>query len=417
MHHPLHRRTFLRATGVSLALPLLETMNPVFGLEIAEPPKRMVLICTALGLHSPALFPKTTGADYESTEYLDVLSHHRKNFTLFSGLAHPEQGGEHSTEMTWLSAARNSGKDGFRNSISVDQYAAAKLGYVTRFPSVSLSSEGPISQSYTSSGVMVPAESSPSRMFAKMFLQGDRKQVQHQRRKLAEGRSILDELMSQTRLLSRSVSATDRKRLDEYLHSVRAAENDISEAQTWLGKPKPGVQEQPPEDILDRTELVGRVQLLIKMIPLIVQTDSSRVISVMIQDHHVVPQIDGVSLEHHNLSHHGRDEVKIQQLKKIEKALVSCFGDLLGQLKSKQEGTTTLLDSTMVLFGSNLGNANAHDPRNLPILLAGGRYNHGQYVAHDSNDNTPLCNLFVSMLNGMDIETDSFATSSGSLNW
>ncbi len=130
-----------------------------------------------------------------------------------------------------------------------------------------------------------------------------------------------------------------------------------------------------------------------------------------------MPNIDGVSLEHHNLSHHGRDEAKIRQLKKIEKALVGCFGDLLGRMKSKREGATSLLNNTMVLFGSNLGNANAHDPRNLPILLAGGGYRHGRYIACDKADNTPLCNLFVSMLNKMDMETDSFATSSGELTW
>jgi hypothetical protein len=154
-----------------------------------------------------------------------------------------------------------------------------------------------------------------------------------------------------------------------------------------------------------------------KLIPLIVQSDSSRVISVVIQDHQVVPLLNGVSFEHHNLSHHGRDEAKIKQLKTIEKALLNCFGDLLGQMKSKREGAATLLDNTMVMFGSNLGNANAHDPRNLPILLAGGGFQHGSFVAFRKNDNTPLCNLFVSMLNKMNVETDSFATSSGQLSW
>ena len=264
---------------------------------------------------------------------------------------------------------------------------------------------------------MAPAEFRPSQVFAKMFLQGSREQVQRQERKLDEDRSILDELMNQTKSLSRSVSAADRKRLDEYFQSIRAAEKDLAEAQAWLKKPKSNVAEQPPEDIQDKTDLIGRTRLLMNMIPLIVQTDSSRVISVMIQDHQVVPKIEGVSLEHHNLSHHGRDETKIAQLKKIEKALVGCFGDLLGQMKSKREGATTLLDNTMVLFGSNLGNANAHDPRNLPILLAGGGYQHGRYVAHETDNNTPLCNLFVSMLKRMDIETDSFATSTGELTW
>ena len=417
MNSLIDRRTFLRASGVSLALPLLETMSPAIGRKIAKPPRRMVLICTALGLHSPALFPKTTGKGYESTEYLKLLSQHRNDFTLFSGLSHPDQGGEHATEMTWLSAARNPGRDGFRNSISVDQFAATKLGYVTRFPSVMLSSKGPSSQSYTSSGVMVPAEPSPARMFAKMFLQGDRKQVQRQKRKLREDRSILDELKSQTKSLSANSSAVDRKRLDEYFQSIRAAEKDLVAAQAWLGKPKPSVRKQPPQDIHDKADLIGRTKLLMNLIPLIVQTDSSRVISVIIQDHQVTPKIDGVSLEHHNLSHHGRDETKISQLKKIEKPLLSRYSDLLRQLKEKKEAGGTLLDSTMVLFGSNLGNANAHDPRNLPILLAGGGYRHGRHVAYDKDDNTPLCNLFVSMLNNMGIETESFASSSGELRW
>jgi hypothetical protein len=417
MHPQLHRRTFLRASGVALALPLMETMNLGFGRELSSPPKRLVLICTALGLHSPAWFPKTTGSDYSSTEYLDLLSKYRQDFTLFSGLSHPDQGGEHATEMTWLSAARNPGQDGFRNSISVDQFAAGTLGHITRFPSVMFSSEGPSSQSYTSSGVMVPAEFRPSRMFAKMFLQGSPEQILQQKRKLDEGRSILDELMNQTKSLSRTVSRVDRQRLDEYLQSIRAAEKDLTEAQAWLDRPKPSVEEQPLLDIDEKSDLIGRTKLLLNLIPLIVQTDSSRVISVMIQDHQVVPKLDGVSLEHHNLSHHGRDEAKIQQLKKIERALVGCFGDLLGRLKFKREGATALLDNTSVLFGSNLGNANAHDPRNLPILVAGGGYNHGRHIAYNKDDNTPLCNLFVSMLNGMDMETESFATSSGALTW
>ena len=153
------------------------------------------------------------------------------------------------------------------------------------------------------------------------------------------------------------------------------------------------------------------------MVPLILQTDSSRVVAVMIQDHYSVPQVDGVSLEHHNLSHHGRDKSKIQQLKKIESALLNCFGSLLGQLKAKKEGTGTLLDSSSVLFGSNLGNANSHDPRNLPIFLAGGGFKHGSYVARRKGDKAPLCNLFVTMLNNMGLETESFAQSNGALSW
>jgi hypothetical protein len=317
MNTLVNRRTFLRASGVALALPLLESMYPVLGRQVAQSPKRMVLICTALGLHAPALFPKIAGEQYESTEYLDLLEQHRKDFTLFSGLSHPDQGGEHATEKTFLSAARNPGQDGFGNSISIDQFAAGNLGYVTRFPSVMLSSNGPSSQSYTSSGVMVPAEYSSARMFAKMFIQGNRQEVQRQKRKLSEGRSILDELMSQTKMVRENASATDRKRLDEYFNSIRAAEKDLSAAQAWLDKPKPKIDQQAPRDIHEKSDMIGRTILLMNLIPLIVHTDSSRVVCVLIQDHQVVPKVIGVSLEHHNLSHHGRFETKITQLKKI----------------------------------------------------------------------------------------------------
>ena len=415
MKTTLNRRTFLKASGVGLALPLLESMNPAWSKE-AAPPRRAVFICTTLGLHAPALYPKTTGPDYEPTNYLGLLKAHRKDFTLFSGLSHPQQGGEHQCEMTWLSAAPNPGMDGFRNSISIDQYAAAKLGYVTRFPSISLSSDRVISQSYTSSGVMIPAEQRPSRMFAKMFLSGKPAEVARQKQKLIEGRSILDELMDQTRALLKNASSVDRARLQEYFDSVRASEKELAEAQAWLDKPKPQVKAPQPEDINDHTDLVGRTRLLLGLVPLIVQTDSSRIISIVIQNNHGIPQVEGVNTEHHNLSHHGRDPKRIDQLMKIESAILTCFSEFLAQMKAKREAGGTLLDNTVTLFGSNLGNANAHDPRNNPVLLAGGGLKHGRYLAHAPRNNTPLCNLFVHMLNQMNLETEKFASSTGELS-
>ena len=410
----LNRRTFLQSTGVALALPWLESMQPAWAKEQA-PPKRMVTICNTLGLHAPALFPKKTGADYELTDYLSIIKAHRKDFTLFSGLSHPQQGGEHQCEMSWLSAAPNPGMDGFQNSISVDQYAADKLGYVTRFPSVSLSSDRAISQSYTSSGVMIPAEQRPSRMFAKMFLEGKPEAVARQQQKLAEGRSILDELMSQTKVLLKTSTATDRERLEEYFYSVRQAEKDLAQAQAWLARPKPQVEAKAPHDIFDQTDLTGRIRLLLNLVPLIVQTDSSRVISIVIQHNHGMPQIAGVESEHHNLSHHGRDPKRIEQLLKIERAIMGCFDEFLTAMKTKREAGGTLLDNTLTLLGSNLGNASAHDPRNNPILLAGGGLKHGHYIAHDPKNNTPLCNLFVHMMNQMGLETEKFASSTGEL--
>ena len=414
----VNRRTMLRASGVALALPLLESMTPALGKESA-PPRRMVFVCTTLGLHPPALWPKTSGRDYEATEYLSLLADHRDDFTLFSGLSHESQAGRqpHNCEITWLTSARGPGLDGFRNSISVDQYAASRLGYVTRFPSITLGSNSPQSQSYTSNGVMIPAETSPAKLFAKLFLQGKRSEIEQQKQKLNDGQSTLDQLRNQRQRLRRKVSAGDSRQLDEYFEAVRKAEQEISEAKDWLDKPKPVVDAQRPQDLHDPTELIGRTQRLLNMIPLIVQTDSTRVVSVLIQDHGVSPKINGVSGTHHNLSHHGQDSGKIDQLKKIEAGLVSCFGSLLSQMKETAELDGRLIDNSSILFGSNLGNANSHDTRNLPIFLAGGGYEHGQFVPLGNDGDQPLCNLFVRMLNNAGLQTDSFGQSTGELAW
>ncbi|MCP4174016.1 MAG: DUF1552 domain-containing protein [Fuerstiella sp.] len=414
---PLHRRTLLRASGVSLALPFLEAMNPVFAATGNVPPKRMVFVCTALGLHPPLLWPATSGADYESTPYLDLLQDHRRDFTLFSGLQHEDQTGRqpHDSEITWLTSARKPGMGGFRNTISVDQVAAGSLGNVTRYPSITLGTIKPQSQSFTRGGVMIPAQTSPASLFAQLFLEGTPDEVRVQKRRLSDGRSILDQLSSQTKTVRRKASSADNHLLDDYFDSVRKAETNIAAAEGWMEKPKPDVDAQQPKDIRDNADLIGRAQLLMDLVPLIVQTDCSRVVSVMIQDHYVVPKVEGVTGNHHNLSHHGQDTAKIGQLQKIEKEIVECFGSLLSQMKNKSESGGTLLDNTTILFGSNLGNANAHHARNLPIFLAGGGFQHGQYVV--SKQDKPLCNLFVTMLNNMDIETESFGQSTGSLSW
>lgn len=417
MHRPISRRTKLKAAGVAIALPMLEAMNSVLGGQRHAPPRRMVIICNTLGLHPPSLFPETPGSNYENTEYLELLKEHRDEFTLFSGLSHPDQSGKqpHDTEMTWLSAARNPGLGCFRNSISVDQVAAASLGNVTRFPSISLSSNSQKSQSYNSNGVMLPAQDRPSTVFSKLFLTGSTSEIRRQRLRLAEGRSILDSVAEQTRQLKRKAGSRDQHQLEEYFAAIREAESELAESEAWLDRPKPQVDRQPPEDIADSADLIGRTRALLNLIPLVLQTDSSRVVTVVIQDHLAVPRINGVNAEHHNLSHHGQDPEKIRQLKIIETEILKEFADFLTHMAQTTESAGHLLKHTSVLLGSNLGNANAHDPRNLPIILAGGGYQHGRYVAGNETNNIPLCNLFVSLLNNMGIETESFATSTGTL--
>ncbi len=416
---PLDRRTFLRASGVALALPLLESMAPALARAAAVAPKRLVTVCSTLGLYSSSWFPRTAGADYEATEYLTLLDQHRSRYTLFSGFSHEEQSGRqpHNSEITWLTAARRPGLDGFRNSISVDQVAANHLGYVTRFPSVVLGTATPASQSYTTSGAMVPAETSPANLFRKLFLQGTPEEVEREAQSLNDGGSILDRLKSQTSVLRGRVSATDQRKLDAYYDAVRTAEQDLAEVKAWQYKPKPVVDEAPPTDLPNPADLIGRIRLMFRMIPLILETDSSRVVSLMIHDHGVVPQVPGVSGDQHSLSHHGQDEAKIAQLKKVEHQIVEAFAGLMTELAARSDAHGSLLDQTSVLFGSNLGNANAHTPVDLPILVAGGGFSHGQHIVHEGEHNAPLCNLFVTLLQNMGVETDAFAQSTGTLTW
>ena len=325
----------------------------------------------------------------------------------------------HNSEITWLTSAKHPGKDGFQNSISIDQLAANHLGYETRFPSVVLGTSTPQSQSYTSSGVMVPAEASPARLFKSLFLQGTAEEVRRETQRLNEGGSVLDQLLEEVRQLNKRISRADQHKLDSYFEAVRTAEDELTEVQAWMKRPKPVVDQQQPVDIADNADIVGRIELLFKLIPLILETDSSRVISLMIQDHAVVPKISGITIDHHNLSHHGQDEDKLSQLKIVESEIIKRFGNLLTELQQRDLGHGSLLDETSVLFGSNLGNAASHDTKQLPILVAGGGFAHGQHIAAAAGQDhdAPLCDLYVTLLQSMGLELDSFGQSASALRW
>jgi len=412
---PLARRTFLRQTGIAMALPLLESMgSPRAWAAAAEGPQRMVAICTSLGLHAPSLFPAESGRGYGSTPYLDLLKANRDDFTVFSGISHPDQSGAdgHSSEATFLTSARHPGLGGFRNSISVDQLAAEKLGVVTRFSSLQLGTSNN-SQSYTRGGVMIPADYEPSKVFAKLFLEGSADEVKAQMRRLHEGRSIMDRMSGEVKHLENRVGQADRERLDEYFTSVREMEQRLAAAEAWAQRPKPKITEAPPSDIAEEKDLIGRMKLLFDLVPLALRTDSTRIITILVQGRNDVPKVPGVEMDHHNLSHHGQDENKLRQLHLIEQAQMQAFGGLLSFLKQQQEGGSSLLQRTAVLFGSNLGNANSHDTKNLPIILAGGGFRHGQHLKLDEKNNTPLSNLFVQTLQRLGLEVDAFGTSSG----
>ena len=414
----INRRSFLRGTGVVLALPLLDIMGPQFA-NASSPTRRMINICCTLGLYRDSWMPKDLGRNYTPSEYLSIIDRHREKYTIFSGLSHEEQTGRqaHNSEITWLTSARHPGMDGFQNSISLDQTVADHLGYVTRYPSVVLGTLTPQSQSYDKNGVMIPAQTSPAEVFKQMFIQGTPEEVEKESQRINDGGSILDNLKTQARTLQNSGSSEDRQKLEAYFEAVRAAEIELSKVRDWMDRPKPGVDSVPPVDNADPADILGRIDLWLELMPLILATDSSRVVSLMIQDHGVVPKLPGITADQHNLSHHGQDPGKIAQLRQLETEIVKRFGLLMDSLDGQKENDNSLLDQTQILFGSNLGNANSHNAENLPILVAGGDFAHGSHIAHDEKHNAPLCNLYLSLIQRMGVETDQFGQSTSTLNW
>ena len=409
----LDRRTFLRAAGVSIALPWMDSLARG---STAVPRRRMVCINAPLGVHSPNFFPAKTGRDYDAPPYLEVLQPVRDEFTVMSGLSHPEVASGHDSGYSFLTGAHHSGamRGGFRNTISIDQLAAEKLGGETRVPSLSLACEGS-GISWTRSGALVPSANFPSSVFAQLFIEGNAEEIEAQRRRLRTGRSLLDQVREEARRLNRVLGAADREKLDEYLTSVRDLEKQLAQSEEWSKKPKPKVDAKPPQNAQNGADFIGKARLWLDLTHLALQTDSTRLVTILLLGTSSVPPVANVSLGHHDLSHHGQDPGKLEQLKKVEMELMKSLGDFLVKLKGTPEEGETLLDRTMVFFSSNLGNASSHATTNLPVLFAGGGFKHGQHLAFDPAKPPPLCNLFVSMLQRLGLEVDKFGSSTGTL--
>ncbi len=412
--HALSRRGALRAAGATLTLPWLESLLPraAGAAAAAGPPSRLVCVCTTLGIEAGSIFPKTPGRDYELTPYLEPLKALRDQFTLFSGVSHPGVDGGHSSEASFLSAATHPRASSFRNSISLDQWLLERLPPRTRLPHLGLTTsalgEG---LSVSRSGVMLPADNRPSAVFKRLFVNGTAAEVAEQTRRLREGRSIMDLMGAESKHLRRQVGPADGARLDEYFTTVREVEQRLRASQQWAEKPKPPVSAKPPADIPGTADFAGQTRLMFDLMHLALETDSTRVVTFRIQGQQSVPVVPGVSEGWHNLSHHGKDPAKLAQLRKIELEQMRQLAGFLTKLKGTAEGGGTLLDRTSVVYGSNLGNASSHDTSNLPVLVAGGGFEHGQYLAYDAADNAPLCNLFVALLRQQGLDVGAFASS------
>ena len=420
--HSLSRRSVLKGLGISLGLPLLDSMTPAFAKATApEVPRRFIGICNNLGLLPEKFFPTGSGLDYTPSEYLQHLQPNRDRFTVFSGVSHPDVDGGHPADICFLTAAPRPGSSGFRNTISLDQYVAERIGHLTRFPSLTLGVNirgGSKSLSFTGSGVQIPSEESASAVFRKLFLQGSPKQVAAQQRKLELGKSMMDTVAGEISGLERKVGTRDRERLDQYFTGVRELEMRLEQSREWEGMPKPKTTETEPTDPKDPVDYMKKTELMYHLAHLAFETDSTRMITLML-DSVASPAIlvDGQSVGegYHNLSHHGKNPEKIAQLTRIDSEHMRLLNNLIDNLRTTPEGRETLIDRTMILYGSNLGNANSHVTTNLPVIFAGGGFKHGQHLAFDTERNYPLPNLYVSMLQKLGIETDKFASSTGTM--
>ena len=406
------RRTLLKSAGVAVALPWLEAMGTsVYGAgrEEGPEPRRMVLINLNLGLYAPAFYPQQAGRDFKASEYLKVLDEFRNDYTVISGLSHPAVVGGHATEARIFNGTPSSQKMG----ISLDQYAAKFLGEFTRFDTLPIGMRN-TNLSWSADSSPVPAESRMSDVFQRLFADEGASSKASAKKAIDRSNSILDLINGQAQRLSPRISKADREKMDEFFTSVREVERRLAKSESWLDTPKPRVEVKPPVDPASRSEFIARMQNLFDIAYLSLKTDSTRIITFNIFEQNSVT-VEGVNNGYHNLSHHGKDSANISQLKLIETEIIEQLQNFLSRLKQTQEDGSTLLQRTTVLLTSNLGNASNHSNKNLPVLLAGGRFKHGQHLIFDPPDTTPLCNVFVSMLQHLGIEVDSFGTSTGSL--
>ena len=420
----MNRRSFiLRSLGATLVLPKLPSLmaaaaeaNPalqaVKGAGLGA--RRFVAIGNLLGFQTKQLFPTTTGREFEKTTLLEPLWENRRQMTVYRGLDHGVKGG-HFAVHSFLSGVLNSeAQNRPDGNVTIDQQLADEVGFQTRFPSLTVGSEGGIhggcQLAWTKSGVRVPPITNPAELFEKLFV-GDSKerQVRRQQENHVQA-SILDSIREEAGRLSHQVNREDKDKLDEYLTSVRDVEKRLELRERWTSQPKPQAAFEKPAN----RNAVEDLPLLYELIALALQTDSTRIATLEIGGD-FMPQHLGIKKDWHGLSHHGNDPESIASLLTLEKYQIEHFGKFLTRLSQMNDGDRMLLDSTTVLFGSGMGDGNVHRNSDLPIILAGGGYQHGEFrqVPREGASKVPLCNLFVDIAQRMGVEIDSFGSSTG----
>jgi len=440
-HTPLSRRTVLRGLGASLALPLLEAMLPCslhaapstfkpLAKSGAKPMPRAIFCYVPNGVNILEWMPAAPGAGYALSPTLAALAEHRANFSVLTGLGHPLATGGHSGADTWLTGADLKavpGKD-YSNTISADQVIAEKIGAQTRFPSLEISDSsgtGGAGHSHTlafdRNGTPLPAENSPQRIFERLFIPDDAASRDATLRRYAEKRSILDDVLAEAKALEKKLGRADQAKLDEYLNSVRETELRVQRQVQWVDVPKPKVESaglQLNSKSGDSHDRPMWVDVMMQLSYLAFITDTTRVIT--FEWSREAGGYGGGGENHHELSHHGGDAGILMKLGEIDRFHLSRLARFLTFLKSTEEAGCSMLDHTMVVYGSgmNSGERGDHSPKNLPLLVAGGQklgLKHGQHLAHDADKHPPLANVLLTVVQKMGVETDKFQDASGTL--
>lgn len=434
----INRRTCLQGLGVALALPLLDSMATADEPAATQRPRRMCSVYFPFGVAMPkentperewGWFPTGSGSDYEFTQPLKPLESLRSEMTVLGGLSHPNgrKMGGHDTGDTFLTGAELSGSS-FKNSVSIDQYAAGFLGNSTRFPSLTMSSDGGVGEptrattlSFSTSGRPVPALSSPQQIFDRLFGQGDA-DTKAQRRTLKNSASLLDHVLDHSRSLRRQLGKQDQQKLDDYMASVRAVEQRVEQSQKWLNIPKPHVDEKSLQLQADQKAPREYLRTMYDLIFLAFQTDTTRLATYMLGQvagattiANAFPAAIGLQGNWHGLAHGAGKKDGAEKLGRFDQFLAEQFAYFLNRLKSTPEGDGNLLDHTLVLYGSS--NSRTHQNRNYPLVLAGGNQlglKHGHYRRFE--EKTPLSNLFVTMLDRLAVPVQQFADSTAEMS-
>ncbi|MBV9771059.1 MAG: DUF1552 domain-containing protein [Bryobacterales bacterium] len=431
----LPRRTFLRGAGISLALPLLDSMIPALTAQTktaANPIQRLGFVYVPHGMIMDQFTPAGEGSAFELTPILRPLAPFRDHLTVVSGLEHrsADYGGVHSlSPPTWLSGVRPASKEGdIRAGTTIDQIAASHIGQGAQFPSLELATEdhsgliGACDGGYSCTYINtiswrtptepLPMEINPRIVFERLF--GDGGSLAQREGRMRQNRSILDAVARQAKRLGAELPSADRITMTNYLDNVREIERriQVAEKQTDLQTDIPAAPAGIPDSFEDHIKLMFELQVVA------FQADLTRVSTYMLArelSQRTYPQVD-CNDPHHSLSHHQNDPVKIAALARLQTYHMQMFAHYLDRLRSTSDGDGTLLDHTMILYGSNMSNSNLHNHFPLPVLLAGGA---GGRLAGNRHlkyaDRTPMANLLMSMLAKFHLPVEHLGDSTGAL--